>query len=167
MRRAACDGKGPAVADAKKGPREPWLARLAALLPDAPEWMRALASAELHIGGFTNVQLDHPVLDATGAPDDEAAGRALLFFAGASLVHGAAIARVHCGRGPRGPHLARLARTELRGAVARVDDESLRLVGYFDLYFKPAAAIAPAVGTRIRRAVGQAVGADTEQQTAD
>jgi hypothetical protein len=139
--------------------RQPaWLDDLTALLPAAPEWMRALASAELHIGGFTNVQLEHPVLDAAAAPDDDAAGRALLFFVGASLARGAAIARVQCGRGARGPHLAHLARTAMRGAIARIDDESLGLVHYFDLYLAPIASIGPRVGARIVRSVGDALG---------
>jgi hypothetical protein len=119
--------------------------------------MRARASAELHIGGFTNVQLAHPVLDAAGAPDDDTAARALLFFTAASLAHGAAIARVHCGRGPRGAMIAAFARRSFRGVVARIDDESLGLLAYFDLYLHPAAAVGPKVGARLVRSVARAL----------
>lgn len=134
-----------------------WIGELARAVADAPAWMRALASRELHIGGFTQAELPYPVLDAAGAPDDAAAERLLLFFVAASALDGAAIARVQCGRGARGGALARTSRRALRGVVARVDDENLALMRYFDLHLVEPAKIAAASGRRFARSVANAV----------
>lgn len=119
--------------------------------------MRELASAELHIGGFTNVQLEHPVIDLSRVAEDEAASRGLVFFLAAALAAGAQVARVHAGRSPRAVALASLAKRQLRGAVARVDDDNLRLLRYFDVYLHPADVIRPATGERVVRLLGEAL----------
>ena len=54
-----------------------WRDGLAALLRGAPGEFRELASDALHIGGFTNVCFEHPVLDLRGVADDARADRAL------------------------------------------------------------------------------------------
>jgi hypothetical protein len=130
-----------------------WLAALAGAVAGAPEDLRALASAELHIGGFTNVQLEHPVLDLRAIDDAEASARALIFFLAAALLREARIARIHVASGSAGAALAKLARKHFRAALERVDDESVSLLRYFDLYLRPATDIEPAAGTRIARHV--------------
>ena len=134
-----------------------WLDTLAALVAGAPETWRALASDELHIGGFTNVQLAHPVLDLRTVADEDASGRALTFFVAAALLQGATVARIHVARGADGVRLASLARRRFRAALARVDDESVALLRYFDLYLREASAITPAAGLRMTRLVGAAL----------
>ena len=96
-----------------------WRDALAALLRRAPDEFRELASDALHIGGFTNVRLEHPVLDLRGVADEARADRALAFFAAAALLHGAAIARVHVRREDASA-LPRRAKRALRGAITRI-----------------------------------------------
>ena len=137
----------------------PWRDALAAAVAGAPEELRALASEELHIGGFTNVRLEHPVLDLRPLEDDGLAERALLFFLAGALLQGAAVARVHVRNGARGKDLATLARRRLRPAVARVDDESVALLRYFDVYLRPSASLDEKAGGQLVRAVARALAA--------
>ena len=119
--------------------------------------MRELASPSLHIGGFTNVSLEHPVLDVSGDVSEERATRAVVFFLATALADGAAIARVQCGSAARGRALAAVVRRELRGATERMDDESLALMRYFDVYLKTPDAIAERTGARLVAALGRAL----------
>jgi len=138
----------------------PWLDTLAAVVAAAPEALRALASEELHIGGFTNVQLAHPVLDLRALAGEDASARALAFFLAATLLQGATLARIHVARGADGVRLARLARRQFRAALARVDDENVALLRYFDVYLHPAAEIEAKAGVRMVRLVTAALAAD-------
>jgi hypothetical protein len=140
-------------------PRDDWRTTAAELIGTAPDTLRALASDELHIGGHTNVQLAHPVLDLRAVDDDALATRALDFFVVASLLRGAELARVHVRRGVQATTLARRARRELRAAVTRVDDENLALLCYFDVYLQRADAVAASDGARLVALVERAVGA--------
>jgi len=135
------------------GEEEPWLDVLAALIAGAPGSLRVLASDELHIGGFTNVRLEHPVLDVRAVADAALAERALLFFLAGALVRGATLARVQVARGAHGAQLAALVRRQLRAAVARVDDENVSLLRYFDVYLRPAADVPQVAGARLVRLV--------------
>lgn len=135
----------------------PWRDALADLVAAAPCALRALASDELHIGGFTNVQLDHPVLDLRAVPEDRESERALAFFLAAALLHGATVARVHVARGDAGRRLARLARRRYGAVLERVDDESVALLRYFDAYLRPATAIDEAAGRTLARRVAAAL----------
>jgi hypothetical protein len=119
-----------------------WRTRVDALLAGAPEWMRALASTELHIGGMTNVQLAHPVLDVGPAADEGAAARAVVFFVVACAVHGAALGRVCCPPA-WSTSLADVVRDRLAVVNERIDDECASLMGYFDVYLRPLAADDP------------------------
>ncbi|HEY8516016.1 MAG TPA: hypothetical protein VIS07_10930 [Candidatus Binatia bacterium] len=134
-----------------------WREQLAALVERAPAWMRERASSALHIGGFTNVALEHPVLDAGANLDDDAAERVLVFFLAAAIVHGATLARVHCGSAARGRVLADAARRTLRGAATRIDDDNVALLRYFDVYLKPPSDLTPRTGERLRQAAQRAV----------
>lgn len=134
-----------------------WRDALTALLRRAPDEFRELASDALHIGGFTNVRLEHPVLDLRGVADEARADRALAFFAAAALLHGAAIARVHVRREDASA-LPRRAKRALRGAITRIDDENAALLRYFDLYLLPLAEIAPDAGARLTKLVARALG---------
>ncbi|MBY0278093.1 hypothetical protein K2Z84_22390, partial [Candidatus Binatia bacterium] len=75
-----------------------WRSALAAALARAPAAFRALASDELHIGGFTNVRLAHPVLDAREIADETRAADAVVFFVAGAVLQGATLARVHVRR---------------------------------------------------------------------
>jgi hypothetical protein len=130
-----------------------WVDTLTALIADAPESLRELASDELHIGGFTNVQLAHPLLDLRGVGEAVERERALAFFLGAALLRGATVARVHAASGAEAARLARIARRRLAPALARVDDESTALLRYFDAYLVPAETIEAAAGKRLAGAV--------------
>lgn len=133
-----------------------WRAALAGALDRAPIALRALASEELHIGGFTNVRLEHPVLDLRDVRDEERAAGALVFFASGALLHGATLARVHVRR----EHAAALsggAKRALRGILRRVDADNVHLLRYFDLYLTSLAEIGDAAGTRLTRAVERIV----------
>lgn len=135
-----------------------WRDGLAAALERAPAALRALASHELHVGGFTNVRLEHPVLDLRGVADEARAADAIVFLTAGALLHGATLARVHLRR----EHAASLparARRALRGVLLRVDDENVGLLRYFDLYLAPLAEIGDQAGARLRRAVERAVAA--------
>ena len=123
-----------------------------------PAELRGLASEELHIGGFTNVRLEHPVLDLRGVDDDARAAGALAFFAAAALLRGATVARVHVRREHAGV-LPRRARSDLRGVLVRVDDDSASLLRYFDLYLRPEAEIGAQAGRRLAKLVAGAVAA--------
>ena len=133
-----------------------WRDTLAAALQRAPEELRALASDELHIGGFTNVQLEHPMLDLREVADEALAARALTFFAAAALLRGAALARVHVHR-ELADAVARHAKRELRGVVQRIDDANVSLLRYFDLYLQPLAEVADGAGTRLAKSVARAL----------
>jgi hypothetical protein len=122
-----------------------WRPRVDALLAAAPAWMRALASAELHIGGMTNVQLAHPVLDVGPAADEEAASRAVVFFVAACAAHDAALGRVCCPPA-WSASLADVVRARLGTITERVDDECASLMGYFDVYLRGLADDDPAGG---------------------
>jgi len=117
----------------------------------APAWMRALASEELHIGGFTNVQLEHPVIDLSTVSEDRYAERALDFFLAACIARGATVGRVRCGRGARGRRLIARAASKFRPALARIDGDNVALMRYFDVYLKPGAGLTAAAGARIAR----------------
>lgn len=134
-----------------------WRDALAALLARAPDELRGLASSELHIGGFTDVRLEHPLLDLRDVADDALATRALTFFVAGALLGGAAVARVHVASGVQGVALARAARRSFKAVLARVDDESIALLRYFDLYLHPSPALDEPAATRLLRAVERAV----------
>lgn len=133
-----------------------WRDALADLLRRAPDELRALASDELHIGGFTNVRLEHPVLDLRDAAGDVLAQRALAFFTAAALLHGATIARVHVRR-EDAASLPRRARRDLRGVVTRIDDENVVLLRYFDLYLPSPDAVPPEAGARLAKLLARAL----------
>ena len=132
-----------------------WREELAELVRRAPDELRALASDELHIGGFTNVRLEHPVLDLRDVADEALAARALAFFAAASVLRDAAVARVHVRR-EHASVLPRRAKSELRGLLARIDDENASLLRYFDLYLQPAASLSSEAGRRLVKLVAGA-----------
>lgn len=133
-----------------------WRAALAETVGRAPDELRALASDELHVGGFTNVRLDHPVLDLREVADDALAARALVFFAAAALLRGATVARVHVRRADAGT-LPRRAKRDLRGVLLRVDDENASLMRYFDLHLRAPAAVRADAGRRLARLVAEAL----------
>lgn len=137
--------------------RTEWRDALADLLRRAPDEFRALASDKLHIGGFTNVRLDHPVLDLRDVADETRADGALAFFAAAALLHGATIGRVHVRREDASTS-PRRARRALRGVAARVDDDNASLLRYFDLYLLPMDEIAPDAGARLVKLLARALG---------
>jgi hypothetical protein len=120
--------------------------------------MRERASAELHVGGFTNIRLEHPVLDVASGLTDEDAVRAASFFLAAAVLHGAALGRIHCGSAARGRAVATAVRRALRGAIVRVDDENVALVRYLDVYLRSSDAVDDATGARLVRAAARAVG---------
>jgi hypothetical protein len=138
-----------------------WRAALADLAGVAPPWMRALASDELHIGGFTNVQLAHPVIDLRSLADEERVLRAAAWFCGAAIAAGASVARFHCGA-TAGRAVAAHVRRRFGGALSRVDDESVALLRYFDVYLKPSEQISDAAGSRALAATRHAL-ADVAQ----
>lgn len=140
------------------GARGAWREQLAAVVERAPSWMRERASAALHIGGFTNVRLEHPVLDVAHGVDDADAVRAATFFLAAALLHGAALGRIQCGSGERARALATAVRRALRGAVERVDDENAALLRYVDVFLRAPEALDDATGARLARAAARAVG---------
>jgi hypothetical protein len=137
--------------------RDDWRAAIARRLADAPAELRTLASDQLHIGGHTNVRLEHPVLDLREVEDDALATRALDFFVVAALLAGATVARVHVRRGVQTTLLPERARRALRGALRRVDDESVTLLRYFDAYLKPLDDVSVASGRRLLAVVEQAL----------
>lgn len=134
-----------------------WRDALATAVERAPATLRALASDELHIGGFTNVQLAHPVLDLRAVTDPALALQALTFFVVAAMLGGATVARVQVRR--EDADLARRAKRELRAALARVDDESVALLRYFDLYLQPIDALDDAAGRALVRRLERALDA--------
>jgi hypothetical protein len=125
----------------------------------APAWMRALASEELHIGGFTNVQLEHPVIDLSTVSEDRDAERALDFFLGACIARAASVGRVHCGRGQRGRTLIARAASSFKPALVRIDGDNVALMRYFDVYLKPSADLTAAAGARIAGTLESALAA--------
>jgi hypothetical protein len=135
-----------------------WRAAIAERLAEAPAELRALASDELHIGGHTNVRLEHPVLDLREVDDDALATRALDFFVVAALLAGAGVARVHVRRGAQATSLAQRARRQLRAALLRVDDETVALLRYFDVYFRPLDEITASSGRRVLALIERALG---------
>ncbi len=135
-----------------------WREQLSAVVESAPAWMRERASAALHIGGFTNVRLEHPVLDVADSVDGADAVRAATFFLAAALLHGAALGRIHCGSGERARAIATAVRRALRGAVERVDDENAALLRYVDVYLRAPEALDDATGARLARAAARALG---------
>lgn len=117
-----------------------WRERVRSLALAAPSWMRERASDQLHIGGFTQVQLETPVLEVSDVPDPDEASRAMTFFVVTAVASGATVARVQCGRGPEAARLASAARETLGPALDRVDDENVFLMRYFDVYLNASAA---------------------------
>lgn len=136
-----------------------WRDALAAVVARAPDALRALASAELYIGGFTNVRLEHPLLDLRAVAEDALAARALAFFVAGAVLAGAEVARVHAHSGAQGAALARRARRSFKAALVRIDDENVGLLRYFDLYFHPAAALDGRAGAGLVRTVERALDA--------
>jgi len=134
-----------------------WQDALASLVAGAPDDLRALASSELHIGGFTNVRLEHPVLDLRGVAEHERALRALTFFVAGALLATASVARVHVDTAAQGTALARAARRSFRPVLAHVDDASVALLRYFDLYLDARRELDPATAARLLRAVERAL----------
>ncbi|HYC22265.1 MAG TPA: hypothetical protein VEI94_06155 [Candidatus Bathyarchaeia archaeon] len=126
---------------------------------DAPPWMRELASEELHIGGFTNVQLEHPVIDLSELSADRDAERALDFFLAACIERGAGAARVRCGRGARGRRLIARAASQFKPALVRIDGDNVALMRYFDVYLKAGADLTAAAGARIAATLENALAA--------
>ena len=123
--------------------------------------MRELASEELHIGGFTDVQLEHPVVDV--APLAEAPERsqaAVVFFLCACMLRGATIARVHVASSAQGRALIDTMRRAGRGAIARIDGENVALMRYFDLYLKPLDELSQRSAATLARTLERALSAD-------
>jgi len=120
--------------------------------------MRERASAGLHIGGFTNVALEHPVLDVAQGVEDADAVRAATFFLAAALLHGAALGRIQCGNAARARAVAVAVRRALRGAIERVDDDNAALLRYVDVYLRPPDALDDVAGARLARVAARAVG---------
>lgn len=133
-----------------------WREALAAALERAPAELRALASDELHIGGFTNVRLAHPVLDAREIADEAQATDAVVFFVAGAVLHGATLARVHVRR-EHATTLPGRVRRALRGVLRRTDHDNVLLLRYFDVYLTPLAEIADRPGSRLASAVGRIV----------
>lgn len=108
--------------------------------------MRERASAELRIGGFTQAQLDTPVLDLSDLdPDDDRVPSLLVFFLVVSCASGASVARVRCA-GACGPVLARSAREILGDACVGVDADNVKLMHYFDVSLAGPTDLDPARG---------------------
>lgn len=125
-----------------------WSETVRTLAADAPEWMRERASAELHIGGFTQAQLDTPVLDLLGLDDVEAAARTTVFFLIVAAASGASVARVQCDARSAGG-LVKAARNTAADAIARIDDENVSLMRYFDVFLEPADSLSNDAGARL------------------
>ena len=70
----------------------------------------------------------------------------------------AAVARVHVRRGAQASLLPQRARRELRGALLRVDDESVALLRYFDAYLLPLDDVSAASGRRLLAVLERALG---------
>jgi hypothetical protein len=134
-----------------------WRAALVELAGSAPSWMRALASPELHIGGFTDVQLAYPMIDLRSLDDDGTTLRAAVWFCAAVIARGALVARLHCGRAARGSAMAARLRRDFRGSLVRIDDEGLALLRYFDIYPKANEEISDAAGQRALAAMRRAL----------
>jgi hypothetical protein len=121
--------------------------------------MRELASEELHIGGFTNVQLEHPVIDLSELAADRDAERALDFFLAACIERGATAARVRCGRGERGRRLIARVASQFKPVLGRIDGDNVALMRYFDVYLKAGADLTAAAGARIAATLESALAA--------
>lgn len=132
-----------------------WRDAAGALASKAPEWMRARASAELHIGGFTQARLETPVLDVADL-DDAAASTAITFFLIVAAAGGAAVARVQCKRGAESALVAS-ARANCGPAIRHVDDENAALMRYFDVFLTPPSAIDAPDGARLVAALESAL----------
>ncbi len=109
-----------------------WIDAVRDLAERAPEWMRERAAAELHIGGFTQAQLETPVLEVSDLDDTDAAQCATVFFLAVALAAGASIARVHCAP-TAAAGLVAASREALGAAIHHVDDENVSLMRYFDV----------------------------------
>lgn len=138
------------------GANAAWRDALGDLVRQAPDELRRLASDELHIGGFTNVRLAHPVLDLREVVDDTLGSGAVAFFTAAALLRGATVARVHVRR-EHAATLPRRAKRDLRGVLARVDADSASLLLYFDLYLRPVAEVRADAGRRLVNLVATAL----------
>ena len=136
--------------------RPSWVETIHGTAERAPDWMRACASTELHIGGFTQAQLDTPVLDLASIAEPEHVTRALTFFLIVALAAGASVARVQCAT-HRGDELAREAEQILGDACARLDAENVRLMRYFDVFFPSSSAIPDAHGQALADALAAVV----------
>lgn len=124
-----------------------WTDSVRALAPSAPEWMRARASAELHIGGFTQAQLDTPVLDVADLGDPQATA-AVVFFLVVAAASEAPVARIQCTR-EAAAALADAVRDRVGPAIERVDDENVMLMRYFDVFLNPPSSISIDDGARL------------------
>jgi hypothetical protein len=136
---------------------ESWLDRVSTLVEQAPQWLCDLASDELHIGGFTQAQLAHPVIDVARLGGDAEAEQAVIFFVAACLAADVRAGRVQCGRGPRGTALIGFARRNLRSAIERIDGENVALLRYFDVYLKAAGEIGQTAGLKIAHSLAAAL----------
>ncbi|MDG2308865.1 MAG: hypothetical protein P8R42_30145 [Candidatus Binatia bacterium] len=130
-----------------------WTAAVRALAERAPAWMRERASAELHIGGFTQTQLETPVLEVSDLGDAEAAARAVIFFLVVAAASNASVARVQCGRGDAAARLVEATRDALGETLRKVDDENVSLMLYFDVFLAPSDSISPEQGARLLQAL--------------
>lgn len=135
--------------------RPDWAAAIRARAAEAPAWMRERASAELHIGGFTQARLETPVLDACGL-DEPSGGDVVVFFLVAASAAAAPVARIQCSASQI-DSLTAAARDRVATAIERVDDANARLMRYFDVYLRPPASIAEADAGRLRRALEDAL----------
>jgi len=129
-----------------------WIDSVRALAERAPEWMRERASAELHIGGFTQAQLATPVLDVSDLDDVRAAQQAVVFFLVVSMAAEADVARVQCDR-TAAPALTSAATTLAADAIDRIDDENVTLMRYFDVFLRRPSAITNDAGMRLVEAL--------------
>ncbi len=129
-----------------------WADAVRALADRAPPWMHERASAELHIGGFTQTRLETPVLQMSDLDDPDAARRTTVFFLAVALASGAAVARVQCAR-ETAPNLIGTTRDALGDTVDHIDDENVSLMRYFDVFFKPAADVSSADGMSVADAL--------------
>jgi len=140
-------------------PNASWIDRVYELAETAPQWMRERASAELHIGGFTQARLETPVLEISDLEDVEEAAHALIFFLAVAAASGSTLARVRCGRGKAAERLVQEARSTLGGALDRMEDENVSLMRYFDVFLRPADTLSAREGTHVADALCEALDA--------
>lgn len=132
-----------------------WIDSVRALADRAPKWMRERASAELHIGGFTQAQLATPVLDVSDLDDTAAARKAVVFFLVVAAAAEAQVARILCDRSSA-PALTSAAATLAGHAIERIDDENAALMRYFDVFLRPPTVITEEAGLELVEALEEA-----------